>query len=194
MPDALRRLGLSVRTFLPVRSRARAQARPEGPGRATSNGVQLRIIGTGPELESLKAKASAYAEASADKKSQKLQNVTFLGYVDDKTLAEEIDRATLVVIPSIFPETFGFTVLESFAHGKTVVASRIGAVPELVQDGKNGFLVAPGDVQDLREKVQYLLSHPKERHAMERCARAVVQQYTPERHYATLLALYQKLL
>ncbi|MBI4281854.1 glycosyltransferase family 4 protein [Candidatus Uhrbacteria bacterium] len=146
--------------------------------------VELRIVGTGPAEESLKSKV----------KSQKLQNVTFLGYVDDQTLADEIDRAELVVIPSLFPETFGFTVLEALAHGKAVVGSNIGAVPELIEDRKTGLLVKPGDAEDLGEKVQYLLSHHDERHAMERNARVVAKQYTPEEHYRQLFHYYETLL
>ncbi|MDO8581409.1 MAG: glycosyltransferase [bacterium] len=147
------------------------------------SGVELRIAGEGPELESLKSKVQ----------SRKLA-VRFLGRLDQEKLQHEIDRATFVVAPSIVPETFGYSILESFARGKTVIASRIGAFPELVADGKNGFLIPPGDVKSFGEKAMYLVAHPRERKDLEKHALVSAKQYTAERHAVALLGYYHDML
>ena len=145
--------------------------------------VTLRIVGEGPEEERLRIR----------NQESGIRNVTFLGRLDQKDLAEEIDRSLFIVAPSVVPETFGLTILESFARGKPVVASRIGAFPELVRDGETGFLVQPGDVRALRDRVIYLVRNERERHAMGRKALAVAKQYAPKRHYEQLFQYYQEL-
>lgn len=145
----------------------------------------LRIAGTGPEEEHLQVQVN----------SLHLPNIVFLGHLDHARLTAEISRALFTVVPSRVPETFGYTILESFAQGKPVVASRVGAFPELVEEGKTGLLTKPGDVHDLADKVEYLLMHEKERRAMGAHARQLARrEYTPERHYEQLLTHYQKLL
>lgn len=145
--------------------------------------VTLRIAGEGSEEESLQRRVQ----------SAKLP-VTFLGRLKSEQLQHEIDRALFVVAPSIVPETFGYTILESFARGKPVVASDIGAFPELVEDGKTGLLARPGDARDLREKVQYLFTHTRERQTMGKNARARAAAYTSAQHYTTLMQYYEDLL
>ena len=148
------------------------------------SGVELRIAGEGPEENRLRMRNEELG----------MKNVVFLGRLDQKELQREIDRAIFIIAPSVAPETFGYSILESFARGKTVVASRIGAFPELVVDGKNGFLVSPGDTKSFVEKALYLLAHPHERSALEKHALASAKQYTAERHYASLFGYYQDIL
>lgn len=71
--------------------------------------------------------------------------------------AEELARfyrgARMIVVPSIWPETFGMVAAEAMAHGIPVVASDIGALPDTVLDGRTGLLARPGDVADFADKI-----------------------------------------
>lgn len=90
--------------------------------------------------------------------------VVFLGYIPDKALPKLYQAADVFVLPSIY-EGMPFTVLEALASGLPVVATKAGGIPEVIDDGKNGFLVSPMDYQGLADKVLYLLENPK--HARE---------------------------
>jgi glycosyltransferase involved in cell wall biosynthesis len=63
------------------------------------------------------------------------------------------------VLPSLW-EGYGITLLEAMAFGLPIVATRVGGVPEIITDGINGLLVAPGDVRDLARTIEYLIEHP----------------------------------
>jgi glycogen(starch) synthase len=64
------------------------------------------------------------------------------------------------VLPSIWPETFSIVLREALSAGLPVVASRIGAIPELIRDGENGLLVTPGSVDDLAAALERLAREP----------------------------------
>lgn len=95
------------------------------------------------------------------------RNVHFTGPVPDADLAGLYRRASVYVLPSVertcygrhvaISELLGLSLLEAMASGTPVVASRIGGVPEVVLDGETGFLVSPGDVGELRDRIQQLL-------------------------------------
>ncbi|HEV3284927.1 MAG TPA: glycosyltransferase family 4 protein [Solirubrobacteraceae bacterium] len=100
-------------------------------------GMPLLVAGDGPERAALRERA-----AGAD--------VRFLGRVDDETLAELRAGAAIALAPSRSAETFGLAVAEAMSAGLPVAASRVGALPELLDDQA---LVAPGDAQALAEAV-----------------------------------------
>jgi glycosyltransferase involved in cell wall biosynthesis len=94
------------------------------------------------------------------------RHVRFAGPVDDATLASELRRAVALVLPSVertcygrtiaVSELLGLVALEAMASGTPVIASRVGGIPEVVEDGETGFLVAPGDVSALRQRIETL--------------------------------------
>jgi glycosyltransferase involved in cell wall biosynthesis len=101
-------------------------------------GVPLVIAGDGPELDALRVRA-------AD------ENVRFVGHVDDGELERLRAGAALALVPSLSAETFGMAAAEAMAAGVPVVASRIGALPELVEEEPG--LVDPGDATALAEAI-----------------------------------------
>lgn len=109
---------------------------------------ELWIAGTGPEEGSLKAQASS------------LPNVKFLGFLDKEDQRRAWADCSFAVIPSIVPETFGMIVLEAWARQRPVVAFRIGALEETVDDGVNGLLVDPGSPAALAHAIQTLTMDP----------------------------------
>ncbi len=109
-------------------------------------GITLVIAGDGPERSALEAHAAAGRGVAG-------ATVRFAGHVDDAELAELRARASIALVPSRSAETFGLAAAEAMAAGLPVVASRVGALAELVeQDG----LVAPGDAAALAGAIERL--------------------------------------
>ena len=89
---------------------------------------------------------------------QKCQNVTDLGFLQGDELIKTISRAKLTIFPSEWYENCPFAVMESQMYGTPVLASDIGGVPELLQDGIRGELFRPGDADDLGRHLEGILS------------------------------------
>jgi glycosyltransferase involved in cell wall biosynthesis len=110
---------------------------------------ELWIAGTGPDEALLRAQAAS------------LPNVKFLGFLDKESQQKAWAECSFAVIPSIVPETFGMIVLEAWARQRPVVAYRIGALAETVDDGINGVLVEPGSPEALAQAIQNLCKDPE---------------------------------
>lgn len=82
-----------------------------------------------------------------------------VGFKTGKELEELIKKAACSVYPSIWYENCPFSVMESISYGTPVVGAAIGGIPELIDDGKTGFLFAPGNVKDFSDKVKALLGN-----------------------------------
>lgn len=108
-------------------------------------GVKLAIAGSGPEEPHLRQLAT---EAGVD--------CDFLGHITGSSLLDAIQRCRAVVVPSIWYENAPLTVLEALKNGKAVIASRIGGIPEILSEGKSGFLFEPYDFKNLGMLMQKL--------------------------------------
>ena len=85
----------------------------------------------------------------------RLENkVVFTGFKHGKELEELISRSTCIVCPAIWYENMPNTVIEAYAYGKPVVASRVGSLAEIVEDGKTGFLFEMRNSKDMAEKLR----------------------------------------
>jgi len=97
-------------------------------------------------------------------------------YLDYVSKPENLYQTSdIIVMPSRWPEPLGLINLEAGACRKPVVATRVGGIPEVVHEGVNGYLVAPGDVDDLARRVQQLLDSPEQRRAMGAAGRLLVE-------------------
>jgi glycosyltransferase involved in cell wall biosynthesis len=95
------------------------------------------------------------------------------------------------VQPSVLPESFGGVVIESMAMGKPVIATDIGATPELIEDGQSGLLVSPGDARELAAAVERLLSDESLRRSLaERGHQRYLQLFEFEAFFKNLMAIY----
>lgn len=110
--------------------------------------VKLVVAGEGPEKSRL-----------VDMARRLDLPVTFPGFIDGEARFRAIANAMAVVFPSQWYENCPLTLIEAFAMGKPVIATGIGGIPELVQHGKNGWLVPPGDVSALAAAMQDLYDH-----------------------------------
>ncbi len=138
----------------------------------------LRAAGTGPQADLL-------AQAAGD--------AGMLGALDAASVRREMGSAIALVLPSIWYENFPRTLVEAFSCGLPVIASRIGALAELVQDGVTGLLVEPSSASDLAAKMRWALEHPEAMREMGNRARAVYEaQYTEARNHEQLMAIYRE--
>jgi len=124
-----------------------------------------------------------------------IANIEFSGYMGEEQLKSVIGNSMFVVVPSEWYENCPYSVLEAFALGKLVVGSNIGGIPELIEEGVDGFLFEPGNSEELSEKIAYLISRPRLREEMGRNARKKVEEnYNPELYYERLMKIYQRLM
>lgn len=120
--------------------------------------------------------------------------VTFAGWLDGAPLSAAFDAASIVAVPSRWPEPFGIVGLEAMAHARPVVAFRVGGIPDWLEDGVTGWSVAPGDVPAFAARLSRLLEHPAEAAAMGQRGRARVQRdFVAQSHLDRLLPIYQRL-
>ncbi|MCL6557351.1 MAG: glycosyltransferase family 4 protein, partial [Firmicutes bacterium] len=112
------------------------------------NNVIFLIIGTG----SLEKELKDYTRELGI-----TDRVIFTGLRDD--IPELLAQMSVVVLPSL-NEALSLSLIESMCLGKPCVASNVGGIKELIEDGKNGLLVKPGDPNELAQKIIFLLKHP----------------------------------
>jgi len=105
------------------------------------------------------------------------QNITFVGRVSEDGVPPYMAAADVFVLPSL-SEGFGIVNLEAMAAGLPIVATNIGGIPSLIEDGVNGFLVDPGNAVQIASRVSLLLSDARLRHLMSANNKKKVKQYT----------------
>jgi glycosyltransferase involved in cell wall biosynthesis len=147
--------------------------------------IPLRVVGDGPLRQELEDDASSHG----------LSQICFHGRLASDELMPMMKGARFLVLPSEWYESFPVTLAEAFACGVPLIASRLGAMQEIVADGRTGLHFTPGDADDLAAKVEWAWTHPEEMQAMGRAARAEYEaKYTAERNYDMLMGVYQKVL
>jgi glycosyltransferase involved in cell wall biosynthesis len=118
--------------------------------------------------------------------------VVRLGFRED--LSDVLGAADALVVPSTLPEPLGLVALEGAAAGLPVVASDAGGLPEVVEDGRTGLLVPPGDPAALAAALARLAADPPAAAAMGTAgAAAVAARFTTERMVDELEAVYDRL-
>ena len=143
--------------------------------------ARFQFVGDGPLRAALEAQARDLGIASA---------VEFLGHRDDVNAL--LRRSTIFAFPS-FMEAFPNGVMEAMAVGLPVVASNVGGIPELVDDGRNGLLVRAGDVDGLAAVINRLLADPVQARIWGDAARQTIAAgYSFERMTRAFEGLYQR--
>ncbi|SNR66682.1 glycosyltransferase [Paracoccus sediminis] len=135
-------------------------------GKALARGADLHltVIGDGPDRATLQAAAAPLGGA-----------VRFTGYRSQDEVAAHLAESDLFVLAS-FAEGVPVVLMEAMASGLPVVATRIAGIPELVDDGKSGAIVAPGDAAALADAIARLAADPELRRRMGRAGRAAVSR------------------
>ena len=140
--------------------------------------IKLHIVGKGKD------------EAEFKKMVGSDKRIIFHGFVPDEELKRLYQKANVVVVPSIWYDNSPMVVYESFMNGTPVIGSRIGGIPELVENGYNGFLFEAGDVDELKERLENLVKNPDELKRLEEGAFESVKKYDMTGHIKKLEELY----
>jgi glycosyltransferase involved in cell wall biosynthesis len=126
--------------------------------------IQLRLIGNAEDREHVRSLREQVRRLGLN------GSVTFQHHVPQRELAVCMGRAQVFVLPSL-SEGLPRVVAEAMACGTPVTGSDVGGIPELIENGVTGFLVPPGDVEALADRIRWVLGHPDETQAMGRRAR-----------------------
>lgn len=134
--------------------------------------VQLRLAGEGAYETELRA---LVAELELTKQ------VVFLGSLSPEKLTKEYQKASIFVLPSIWPETFGKVGIEAMSAGRPVIATDVGGVKDWLRNGRNGYLVKPGSPREIASKLALLLSDEDSAKRMGQTAQLDAQAFSIER-------------
>lgn len=139
--------------------------------------VPMRMVGDGP----LRGRVDSAADP----------RLVVVGQKPPAEVVCEMARSAFLVVPSQVPETSPVVIAEAFCQGLPVIASRIGALAEIVEDGVTGLLLSCGDADDLATKVRWAHHHPQAMRAMGANARkAYEERYSPSVNFGQLTKIY----
>ncbi|MGA8489215.1 MAG: glycosyltransferase [Terriglobales bacterium] len=145
----------------------------------------LRIIGDGPSRAELESQVAAEGRS----------NIRFMGRLPHDQVIKAIKDARFVIFPSELYETFGLGIVEAFACGVPVLASRLGSMQEIVEHGRSGLLFQPGDANDLARVVGEAWEHPEYMRRLGEHARKEYEtKYTAAENHRQLVEIYQQVI
>ena len=114
----------------------------------------MKIIIIGPE-----GRAGEYDKIIANITEKDIQSrIEVYKEKSHSELTPFYESADVFLLPSYF-EGLPYTILEAMAHGLPVIATNVGAIPEVIEEGINGFLINPGDIDDLTKKIETLITN-----------------------------------
>jgi glycosyltransferase involved in cell wall biosynthesis len=145
--------------------------------------VELSIIGDGERRSDLEQLADDLGTTSS---------VRFYGWTGEAEVRSALADSTALIIPSVWPENLPTVALEAIGVGRAIVASRVGGMPELVDEGHTGFLTAPYDVGELAGALDRLLGDPDLAKSMGEAAHARSELFSIGRFVPTVEGLYQR--
>jgi glycosyltransferase involved in cell wall biosynthesis len=126
-------------------------------------------------------------------KGTKAENVVVHGPVSKEELASAYRESAVLVFPTLC-DGFGMVAMEAFAHGLPVVISSNAGAADLVEEGKNGFVISPRDVDGLAARIEWCMGHPVELLEMRRYALATAKRWTWSEFRAGFLAQSSRVL
>jgi glycosyltransferase involved in cell wall biosynthesis len=144
--------------------------------------IPLRIIGDGP------------CRAMVEEAAAKDPRIKPMGYLPLEDVYRQLHAATCLVMTSVWYETFGRTIIEAYAAGTPVIASRLGAMQELVRHRETGLLFEPGSPTSLSRAVQKLFHQTDLPVVRARVRQEFEEQFTSEQNYRQLMEICDRTL
>lgn len=123
----------------------------------------------------------------------RMGHVRIAGFLPLPAVLAEMKKAALLVVPSLWYETFGRIIIESYAAGTPVLASRLGAMADLVRENRTGLLFQPGNAHEFLAQVRRAVDNPAEARAWGRQAReAFDANYSAAAAYRAIMTIYEQ--
>lgn len=120
-------------------------------------------------------------------------NVIFLGIRDD--VRDILGMSDVFVLPSLWSEAFGLVIAEALSMEVAVVASKVGGIPEIIEDHKTGILLPPDNSAELAKVIMNLLANEEMRRNLGQAGRQrILQQFSIDRMVSETIEIYQKVL
>lgn len=149
--------------------------------------MRLVVVGDGPDAADLKALASSLGCAS---------RIEFAGYQTGGALQAYVERASLAIASSRWRENMPYSIVEALAAGTPVIGTNIGGIPELVDEGKTGFICEPGDVSSMADAISRGTSAFLDLSAysmlQRNCRSYVMENCSREKFMSDLVNLYKE--
>ena len=144
--------------------------------------VRLKVAGTGPLLDELM--------------KRKQSNVEFIGFKSGKDLFGYLENASFVIVPSECEENNPLTIIEAYSYGKPVIGSRIGGIPEIIIEGKTGYIYEKFSKSSLIEAIKKAMAISTDMYEeMSVNARDFAEEkFCPEKHYESLMNIYKEVI
>ncbi len=128
------------------------------------------------------------------RKKKITESIKYLGLLSREKVLKEMEEASILVLPS-HQETFPMSIAEAMAAGRPVVATRVGGIPEMIEEGKTGFLIESEDWRGLAEKISLLLRNESLRREMGKKSREkALKLYYPEIVARKTIEIYEKVI
>jgi glycosyltransferase involved in cell wall biosynthesis len=181
-PESGTRTVLFLGLLIPTKGLSDLVQAAETVGKRALN-VHFAICGEGPERQNLQRLIDEMGLS---------ETVSLVGWVEDSAKTTWLTESYIFVLPS-YKEGMPVAILEAMAFGLPVVSTRIAAIPEIIQEGKEGFLVEPGDIEGLSDRVIRLLEDKELWRAMSVNAQQKVKEYSATRIADQWIHLYDSL-
>jgi glycosyltransferase involved in cell wall biosynthesis len=151
----------------------------------------LQCWKSGPELPPLKIIGTGPLETEVQEAAACLDNVEWLGSRSSNEVLDLMRRAKATICPSLWYEGMPRVVIESFAVGTPVVASRIGCYPEMIADNESGALFPTGDASILRSRIRELVSRNAFELMRPKARRRFETEYSGAKNFMSILNIYR---
>ena len=117
-----------------------------------------------------------------------------LGFLNKEQVNEKISKCRFVVVPSIWYENCPYSILETLTIGKPVIGAKIGGIPELVKDNKDGLLYKFNDIEALSNKMEKLFNDKEISEKLGKNAKEEAQRlYSKQIYYNKIIKIYERL-
>lgn len=144
---------------------------------------KLYILGDGPMKKDLEFLTKNLGIAD---------RVNFISYKSGQELQKIKRRAEFIVVPSLWYENAPYSVIEAMAMGKTVIASELGGLKEMIRHGVDGFLYKADDITELTKIMEYVISHPELKNTIgSQAIKSVSLKNDPQKYYTRLFDAYK---